>query len=216
MTFSQGIHHITAIGSDPQHLVDFYTEVLGLRLVKKSVNQDDVSAYHLFFGDATGEPGMDLTFFTFANADPGARGRGQVSSIALAVPQAALPFWQDRLDQFEVKHEGIQPHWDWQQLVFYDFDDQRLELIGVPIEDLPESGHLWTSGGVGKSEAIRHFHSALLSVTNKNAVEAVLSEVLGYQEMKTEGMNTLYQRPGMQRAAFLEVEEAPQQPMGIN
>lgn len=81
-----GIHHITAIASDPQKCVDFYTNILGLRLVKKSVNQDQVEAYHLFFGDKTGEPGMDLTFFTFPGIGRGARGVGAVTLISLAVP----------------------------------------------------------------------------------------------------------------------------------
>jgi len=216
MNYAQGIHHITAIGSDPQRLVDFYTEVLGLRLVKKTVNQDDISAYHLFFGDTTGEPGMDLTFFTFPNAEAGTRGRGQVTSIALAVPQSSLRFWQDRLDQFEVKHEGIQPHWDWQHLVFYDFDNQRLELVGVPDESLTGSRQVWTTAEIGADRAIRHFHSARLTVTSKSAVEPILTEALGYQALKSEGASTLYQRRGLQRAAYLEVEEAPAQPLGYN
>lgn len=216
MNFANGIHHITAIGSDPQKLVDFYTEILGLRLVKKSVNQDDVSAYHLFFGDRTGEPGMDLTFFTFANAGPGSPGRGLVTSVALAVPQDSLPFWQERFEGFAVKHEGIQPHWDWQRIVFYDIDGQRLELVGLPAEALSESAHIWTTAEIGNGQAIRHFHSALLSVTRKSSVESILTQVLGYQEVKAAGSATLYQRPGLKRAAFLEVEEAPALPMGQN
>ncbi len=216
MNFAEGIHHITAIGSDPQNLVDFYTEVLGLRLVKKTVNQDDVSAYHLFFGDKTGGPGMDLTFFTFVNAAPGSPGRGLVTSIALAVPQDSLPFWQARFERLAVKHERIHPHWDWQGIIFYDFDDQRLELVGVPASELPEDSHIWTTGDISSEQAIRHFHSALLTVTSKGSVEAILTQVLGYQEKKAEGNATLYQRPGLQRAAFLEVEVAPSLPMGYN
>lgn len=216
MNFAEGIHHITAIGSDPQKLVDFYTEVLGLRLVKKTVNQDDVSAYHLFFGDKTGGPGMDLTFFTFVNAAPGSRGRGLVTSIALAVPKESLTFWQERFARLNVKHEGIQPHWDWQRIIFYDFDDQRLELVGVAANELPEGSPVWKSGDIGSEQAIRHFHSALLTVSSKSTVEAILTEVLGYQEKKAEGNATLYQVLSLQRAAFLEVEEAPSLPMGYN
>jgi len=216
MIFSHGIHHITAIGSDPQKLIDFYTEVLGLRLVKKTVNQDDVSAYHLFFGDKTGGPGMDLTFFTFVNAASGSPGRGLVTSIALAVPQDSLPFWQARFERLDVKHEGIQPHWDWQRIIFYDFDDQRLELVGVPADELPADSPIWTTADIGSDQAVRHFHSALLTVTSNSSVESILTQVLGYQEKKAEGNATLYQRPGLQRAAFLEVEEAPSLPMGHN
>lgn len=216
MTFAKGIHHITAIGSDPQKLVDFYTSVLGLRLVKKTVNQDDVSAYHLFFGDRTGEPGMDLTFFTFPHAEPGSRGRGQVTRISMAVPQASLPFWQDRFSRLDVKNEGIQKQFDRERLVFYDFDDQRLELVGAPDQELSASPHFWTTGEIEAEQAIRHFHSALLTVTKRASVETVLTEVLGYTATETDGNVTLYHHAGLQRAAYLEVEEAPEMAMGYN
>jgi glyoxalase family protein len=213
MTVAQGIHHITAIGSDPQKLVDFYTQALGLRLVKKTVNQDDVSAYHLFFGDKTGEPGMDLTFFTFPGAQQGARGRGQVTTISLAVPAAALPFWQQRFDQLSIKHDGITRLFDLDRLVFYDFDDQRLELVAIP--DLAETGEVWTTAEISADHAIRAFHSARLTVTGKSSVEGILAG-LGYTHIKDEGDIALYHLEGQQRASFLEVEAAPDQPMGYN
>lgn len=215
MTKAQGIHHITAIGSDPQKLVDFYTEVLGLRLVKKTVNQDDVSAYHLFFGDRTGEPGMDLTFFTFPNAVPGSRGRGLVTTISLAVPASSLAFWQDRFEQYEVRQEPMAELFGWQRIVFYDLDDQRLELVGVPDDQLSASPHFWTTADVAGENAIRHFHSARLTVTNKASVEPVL-QTLGYSTSKTESNVRLYRGEGSLRAAYLEVEEDPEQPMGYN
>jgi glyoxalase family protein len=215
MTKTLGIHHITAIGSDPQKLVDFYTEVLGLRLVKKTVNQDDVSAYHLFFGDRTGEPGMDLTFFTFPNAAPGSRGRGQATTISLAVPERSLAFWQDRFEQYEVRQESQAALFGHDRIVFYDLDDQRLELVGVPTDELVASPHFWTTGDVTAENAIRHFHSARLTVTNKASIEPIL-QALGYNASKTEGNVTLYRGEGSLRAAYLEVEEAPEQPMGYN
>lgn len=215
MTFAQGIHHITAIGSDPQKLVDFYTEVLGLRLVKKTVNQDDVSVYHLFFGDRTGEPGMDLTFFTFPNAASGSRGRGQVTTISLAVPERSLAFWQDRFEQYEVRQEPQTALFGRERIVFYDLDDQRLELVGVPEDELAASQHFWTTDAVGTENAIRHFHSARLTVTNKASVEPIL-QALGYSASKTEGSVSLYRSKGSPRAAYLEIEEAPEQPMGYN
>lgn len=216
MNFAQGIHHITAIGSDPQRLIDFYIGVLGLRLVKKTVNQDDVSAYHLFFGDKTGEPGMDLTFFTFPHAAAGSRGRGQVTKISLAVPKASLPFWLDRFRSNKVKNEGIGKQFDRDRLVFYDFDDQRLELVGVPGESLSASPHFWTTSDIGPEQAIRHFHSALLTVTNKASVESILAEILGYTAAETEGGISLYHHEGLERAAYLEVEESPSEAMGYN
>jgi len=217
MLFAQGIHHITAIGSDPQRLTDFYTGILGLRLVKKSVNQDDVSAYHLFFGDKTGEPGMDLTFFTFPNVARGSRGAGLVTTISLAVPASSLHFWQDRFARNGVKHDALHKQFGRERLIFYDADDQRLELVGLGKDELPdEVAQLWITRAIGETEAIRHFHSARLTVTNKALVEPVLLEVLGYQEIEVNGSITLYQREGQARAGYLEMEEAPSLPPGRN
>lgn len=217
MTTAHGIHHITALGTDPQRLLEFYTEVLGLRLVKKSVNQDDPSAYHLFFGDRTGEPGMDLTFFTFPFILSGARGTGLVTMISLAVPQDSLTFWQERFERHEVRHEGIREHLDLERLVFYDFDNQRLELVGIPNELLAEDNSLlWTTNQISADEAIRHFHSARLTVADKASVEPVLLDVLGYSEVKSLDATTLYHREGQTRAAFLEISEQPEQEPGRN
>lgn len=217
MNYARGIHHITAIGSNPQRLVDFYTQTLGLRLVKKSVNQDDVRTYHLFFGDKTGEPGMDLTFFTFLPASQGRRGTGLVTIISLAVPSDSLTFWLDRFEQQNVKHEGLLTQFGLERLIFYDFDDQRLELVGVKKGSLPnETAHLWTTPQVSKEQAIRHFHSARLTVTAIELVEPILVQVLGYHKVDSAKQITLFQREGLQRAAYLEVEEAPSQPPGYN
>lgn len=211
-----GIHHITAIGSDPQRLVDFYTQILGLRLVKKTVNQDDVSTYHLFFGDRTGGPGMDLTFFTFLPPAPGSRGNGLVTNISLAVPTGALPFWQARFDQFGVKHEGVATQLGWERLVFYDFDDQRLELVAVDTAAFGEDSEVWTTNEVGKPHAIRQFHSALLSVHDKRLVEPILLQAFGYELESSEANLTRYRLPGELKAVYLEVEEDPSKAPGFN
>ncbi len=107
MKLVQGIHHITAIGSNAQELVDFYTKVLGLRFVKKTVNQDDTATYHLFFGDRFGEPGMDLTFFTFTPPLKGISGVGLVTTISLAIEQTALNFWLKRFEKLNINHERV-------------------------------------------------------------------------------------------------------------
>ncbi|MBX3005864.1 MAG: ring-cleaving dioxygenase [Anaerolineales bacterium] len=209
-----GIHHITAIGSDPQRLVDFYTQILGLRLVKKTVNQDDVSAYHLFFGDREGGPGMDLTFFTFLPASPGSRGNGLVTNISLAVPTGALPFWKERFDTLGVKHEGIITQLGWQRIVFYDYDDQRLELVEVDPATFDDKD-LWTTPDIRAEHAIRQFHSALLSVHDKRMVEPILA-AFGYEVESSEGNLTRYHLPGLQRAEFLELEEDARKAPGFN
>lgn len=207
----RGIHHITAIASDPQETVNFYTKVLGLRLVKRSVNQDDVQTYHLFFGDTTGEPGMDLTFFTFQPAMPGQRGMGQVTLISLAVLEDSLSFWKERFETFNVKHEEVIERFGKPRLVFYDRDDQRLELVGISREEINKySDNIWVTDEVGKKEAIRAFYSARLASANVALIEPTLTEILGYTAVDSDGYVQLYQLPKKQRAAFLEVDTDPQ------
>src|SRR5580700_3382603 len=92
-----GLHHVTAIASDPQANIDFYAGVLGLRMVKQTVNYDDPSAYHLYYGNASGEPGTALTFFAWPGAARGRRGAGQATATAFAVPVGSLPYWAERL-----------------------------------------------------------------------------------------------------------------------
>jgi glyoxalase family protein len=164
-----GIHHITAIANEPKRTVAFYTETLGLRLVKKTVNQDDVSAYHLFFGDKTGEPGMDLTFFFFNPVRLGVLGNGQVARIDLAVPETSLPFWQERLHTPSLTKAHID---------ITDPDGLALRLVGLPIDQI-NSSNVWATDEVPKDLAIRHFDKAVLRVESKGMIEPVL-ETLGH------------------------------------
>src|SRR2546421_501874 len=126
----EGLHHVTAITGDASLNVAFYTQVLGLHLVKKTVNQDDVSAYHLFYGDDTGNPGTELTFFDWPMAGPQRPGAGTISTIALGVNgREALEWWVQRFESFKVPHEGIQLRGDNEKAVvaFRDPEGQRLE-----------------------------------------------------------------------------------------
>lgn len=201
-----GIHHITAIASDPRKAVEFYTGLLGLRLVKKTVNQDDVQAYHLFFGDTTGEPGMDLTFFTFPSVAQGLQGVGQVTKISLAVPEASLPFWIERLDSNKVDHDPVREVFGTQRVVLYDFDHQRLELVAVPPDEYAKAvADTWVTSDVSAEHSIGYFYAATLSVPRLSLIEPVLSEVLGYQAMGS----GQYQVKTTSRARYLEVAESP-------
>lgn len=214
----QGIHHITAIASDPQATVDFYTQVLGLRLVKKSVNQDDVQTYHFFFGDKTGEPGMDLTFFTFQPIMQGMQGLGQVTIISLAVPENSLSFWKKRFEEKGVDHDRITTRWDKPRLAFYDKDNQQLELVGVSETEL-KSAHseLWTTSEISEAVAIHYFYSATLSVPQHNSIEPVLTTALGYSAIEKTNMSTLLKAAGNNtRAIYLEIVANPLMEQGIN
>src|SRR5581483_4321934 len=108
----RGIHHITAIASEPQANLDFYTQVLGLRLAKRTVNFDDPSTYHLYYGDRTGRPGTAITFFAWPGARRGTRGTGQVNATSFAVPEDSLDYWKARFDDHRVFSETVAPRFD--------------------------------------------------------------------------------------------------------
>lgn len=212
-----GIHHITAIASDPQKTVDFYTKILGLRLVKKSVNQDQTEAYHLFFGDRTGEPGMDLTFFTFPNLPTGQHGVGQVTKISLAVAEASLEYWRERFETHQVKYEPIVEIFGKPRLVFYDFDGQCLELVGIkpkPLRDM--TGKLWKDSPIPSAKAIRCFYSARLTVSNEGIMGLVLVHGLGYERVEIGEQLSRFALPDGKRAVQLEVEEVVPVSVGTN
>src|SRR5256885_3655621 len=124
-----GLHHITAIAGNAQRNYDFYTKVLGLRMVKKTVNFDDPGTYHFYYGNETGNPGTILTFFPWENIQPGHTGTGMVTEIGYAVPKNSLEFWADRFRQFNIKHEGIRERFSEQYLSFEDPDGLKLNLI---------------------------------------------------------------------------------------
>ncbi len=212
---TQGIHHITAIASNAKKTLDFYTKVLGLRLVKKTVNQDDIETYHLFFGDRHGDPGMDLTFFIFLPSYMGLRGKGLVTTISLAVPIDSLEFWKQRFNNLEVKHEDISERFGRQRLIFYDFDDQKLELVGVLPNEI-DSSTVWTTSEITELQAIRNFYSATLSVLSLSSIEPVLSNVYGYKQIASEGNIHLFEVSESKRAKYIEVSEHPSMADGVN
>lgn len=210
----QGIHHITAISSSAQETYDFYTKILGLRLVKKSVNQDDVEIYHLFFGNKVGSPGMDLTFFPFAGVLRGLRGNGLVTTISFAVPVGSLSFWKDRFETLKIKHESITKEFGQSRVIFYDSDDQKLELVEVSEIDEEYKNNVWTKE-IAKEQAIHSFHSATLNVLNIDSILPVL-DVFGYKEITKEEERYLFQLPGKLSAGQLVVEEKPSTELSIN
>lgn len=199
-----GIHHITAIASDPKKTVAFYSDILGLRLVKKTVNQDDVEAYHLFFGDKTGEPGMDLTFFFFRPNSQGESGLGQVSEIQFAVPLKSLDFWQERLRLHQVEWQSGDDVLGRPSLRFSDPDGLGLLLVEEEADSTWDE-HLWTTSQVGEEVAIRSFASARLVVADLGLVSPILTYVLGYELEKRKDELYVFQAGLGARARHLEV-----------
>src|SRR5215210_2898559 len=124
-----GIHHVTAIGGDPQRNVDFYEGILGLRLIKKTVNFDDPGTYHLYYGDEAGTPGTIMTFFPWPGAPKGRRGTGQVAATAFSVPRRALGYWVHRLIEHGVAFEGPTNRFEEKIISFEDPSGLWLELV---------------------------------------------------------------------------------------
>jgi glyoxalase family protein len=179
-----GLHHLTAVTTDAKQNVDFYTRVLGMRLVKKTVNQDDVSAYHLFYADALGSPGTDVTFFDWPHLKvaPNRAGAGEVSVTGLRVPdREALQWWAGRLGDSGVSHGGIQGGDGRLYLDFQDPEGQRLRLSEDRGEGT-EGGKPWDGGEVPAEFGIRGLASVDLTVRDLEPTEWTLTEVLGFRK----------------------------------
>ena len=178
-----GLHHVTAVSADAPGNVAFYTQVLGLRLVKKTVNQDDVSAYHLFYGDARGGAGTEVTFFDWSHLPANRSGRGEIAGIGLRVPaRAALDWWQARFADLGITHEPIAEYLGRPSLAFVDPEGQRLRLVAdegaVPIP----GGTPWAGSPVPPERAIRGLASVALTVPQLEPMATVLTEVLGFRQ----------------------------------
>lgn len=184
-----GIHHITAIAGDPQRNIDFYTGILGQRLVKQTVNFDDPGAYHLYFGDEVGTPGTILTFFAWPGAPRGRWGTGQIVAISFAIPADSLTYWSNRLQEHGVNVKGPVTRFGEQVLSFTDPDGLTLELI---THQQPEQRHIWQHGPIPSEHAIRGFHSLTLAEAGQEVTAAMLTDVLGFQPLAPEGNRYRY------------------------
>lgn len=150
-----GIHHVTAMTDDVQRNYDFITGILGMRLVKKTVNQDDIQTYHTFYADDRGNPGTDLTFFDFPNTPDAIHGTNSISRTGLRVPNdAALDYYLERFEEHDVKHEGIQELFGRKVLPFEEADGQRYQLFSDENDDGVEPGTPWKNGPVPEDKAI--------------------------------------------------------------
>jgi glyoxalase family protein len=177
-----GIHHLTAVTARVRENLAFYTETMGMRLVKRSVNQDDVSAYHLFYADGLASPGSDLTFFDWPQVPPERRGSHTITRTGLRVGSAAsLQWWAERLSELGVSHAGITERDGRQVLDFEDFEGQRLTLVND--EALGES-HPWERSPVPAEHQIHGLGPITMTVTRLERSEPVLTRVMGMQQVR--------------------------------
>lgn len=188
-----GIHHVTAIAGPARRNLDFYGRVLGLRLVKKTVNFDDTGTYHFYYGDAGGAPGTILTFFPWEHAAPGRLGVGETQETVFRVPAAAIGYWAHRLVEHGVPHDAPVKRFGETVLAFRDPDGMRLAFVGVPgIEAEPA----WSGSDIPAEHAIRGFHSVSLLLNDAAPTGAILSDVFGFREVGREDTLIRYRAEG--------------------
>lgn len=190
----KGIHHVTAITSSSVKIYEFFTNVMGLRLVKKTVNQDDIHTYHLFFADELGSPGTDITFFDFKGVQKKIDGTNQISNTGFRVnDDASLAYWVKRFNHYKVKQEPIRTMFNRKVLFFYDFDDQAYAIYSGEGLENNEITHPWQKGPVPNEFAITGLGPIMLSVSNLQKIDDVLSRVLFMTKVSEEAPYTLYE-----------------------
>jgi catechol 2,3-dioxygenase-like lactoylglutathione lyase family enzyme len=206
-----GLHHVTAIVGDPQENIDFYAGLLGLRLVKTTVNFDDPHTYHLYFGDERGQPGTLITFFPWPTGRQGARGTGQVSAFAFAVPEGALGYWQGRLREAGVRFGGPDRRFGAPTLSFYDPAGLLVELVERPGAGAQSA---FDGGPVPHEQAIRALAGVTLTVPQHEPTAALLTEALGFRQIGSEGSYKRYEIGEGASRALVDVVGRPDVPHG--
>ncbi|WP_415639916.1 ring-cleaving dioxygenase, partial [Paenibacillus lupini] len=187
-------HHVTAITSSAEKNYEFFTYVLGMRLVKKTVNQDDIQTYHLFFADDKGSAGTDMTFFDFPNIPKGVHGNNEIYKTSFRVPNdAALDYWEKRFDRLAVKHTGIQEQFGKKALSFVDFDDQNYQLISDENNVGIASGTPWQKGPIPLEFAITGLGPVFVRIAQFDHLKEMLEKVMLFREIAKEGSFHLFE-----------------------
>ena len=179
-----GIHHVTAVSANIAGNVKFYTQLLGLRLVKKSVNQDDISAYHLFYADKLGSPGTDMTFFDWPRMGPNLRGSDSIAGTAFRVKNhAALAYWVNRFKEHKISHGEITEFAGREMLAFEDFEGQQLYLVNDHGADF--EGEIWSRPDIPDEFALRGFFSVVFSIQSSDQLDMILTNILNFERVET-------------------------------
>ena len=203
----KGLHHVTSLASGAKENNDFFTKVLGLRRVKKTVNFDAPDVYHLYYGDGEGSPGSVMTYFPFPHAARGRPGAGEVGTTAFAVPKGSLTEWQDRLAGLGVAGLQRGTRFGDNVLAFDGPDGDGFALVEAEDGRAP-----WTGNGVSEDIAIRGFHSAAMRLTDAGATAELLT-FMGYEEIGRDGDVTRFAVPGGNGADVIDIEAIPSAPM---
>lgn len=191
-TLITGIHHITAIAGNPQKNVDFYTGMLGLRMVKKTINFDAPDVYHFYFGDEFGTPGTVFTTFPFDGARKGTKGTGELTYTAFSIPQSSLSFWIERLAKYNIPISTPLSRFGEKLIRFEDHDGMGIELIAND----RDSRKGWTYGNIPLEHSIKGFYGATLNLKAKDLTEKLLTQFMDYKFIAEENGRFRYGTKG--------------------
>lgn len=208
-----GLHHITAIAGQAQRNYNFYTKVLAVRLVKKTVNFDDPGTYHFYYGDETGTPGSILTFFPWEGIQKGRTGTGMATEIRYSVPKGSLDFWNERFQKLKVSQDLADEKFGEKYLRFEDPDGLLLNLVESSGDDNRKP---WTTGEVMEDVAVKGFHSVVLTVRDIEKTARVLTDILGYRLLRQEGKWYRFYTEASQTANIVDIMEEPEGRTGVN
>jgi glyoxalase family protein len=201
-----GIHHITAIAGYAKRNYDFYTKVLGLRFIKKTVNFDDPKTYHFYFGDEVGSPGTILTFFPWEGSPRGQQGSGMPTEIAYTVPERSLDFWINRFHDYYVRITGQGTRFEESYVAFEDPDGLPLTLI---VPKVPDKRKPWETEEVKADVATRGFHGITLTLRSAQNTAEILTDVFDYKFIGKENNRYRYITGAVENAATVDLLEAP-------
>ena len=206
-----GIHHVTAIAGNPQQNIDFYTGLLGLRLVKLTVNFDNPNTYHLYYGDELGRPGTILSFFAWPGAAGGSRGSGQAVALAFSIPEGTLNYWAEYLRGRGIRVVQPPAHFDEQMFSFYDPDGLQIDMVAHRDTGMYPAR---SGGPIPPAYAIRGIYGVTLLEANNERTHAFLTEVLGFSQVKVDRNRFRYAVGDGGPGAFLDVLSFPGIPPG--
>jgi glyoxalase family protein len=208
-----GIHHITAIAGDAKRNFDFYTKILGLRFVKRTVNFDDPHTYHFYFGDEQGTPGTILTFFPWGDkVRKGNRGAGMATEIGYSVPEGSLDFWMDRFEKNNVIYNKPAVKFGQKYLTFLDPDGLKLELVETQATDDRKP---FETEEIKADIATKGFFNTTLTLNSIKATALILTDVFGYKLIAQESNRYRYATDAIGTANVIDLVELPTEPRGI-
>ena len=209
-----GLHHITAIAGDAKRNFDFYSKILGLRFIKKTVNFDDPGTYHFYFGDEVGSAGTILTFFPWGEGiQQGRKGSGMATEIGYSVPKGSLDFWQKRFEQYNVIYNKPAEKFGEKYLTFLDPDGLKLELIESKTGDNRKG---WETDEVKADVATKGFHNITLTLNDIKPTAAILTEIFGYKLIDQDVNRYRYATDAVENAAIVDLVELADEKRGLN